>query len=801
MLGFTSIVETITGLEALETRLLMASCQVFSSSFITSHSEKVEPSETIDSDLEYIPTETASTNNTPTVAANSSSGDNYGSKYSGGSKTYTIDESVHGDGYSYGVELRGVTYKKYRQGIGSGSYWNKPYGSHNYASSGCGPISSAILASGYGVEEGPTYYGNLYHGSPPSFSGIKKALASVGIEGESYTISHSDSAEMTSSALALAKRMQEALEEGKPVIVLVGHSSKVGEAYQYTSKGHYFVFIGIDDDGTPIYCNTTSDTHEYTHRGSFRRENPIEEFVFYYMQNSGSSNRGIFIPNEPPSGIKKDDPYTGYQGNEGVVSPVTGVLLEYGTYSNSDKDSITDEQYRVNVDLKYGPIASIITESADEEKTEFKSQIVSDKVGYAKILVLDNENYQKIEQALVGKTSSEFKRELDGELGGSFLAEDGKYQDFSSLADKDRKKVLETINKKWNDYDKTLYGYKEFAELYDKYGISGYIIFIDGFVCELPDEDLKGDKKIAEKLPEGEKLTLDSFKAVTPENLDLSQKKEQLATSYKADTKYKLASQKATTKLYAETKIKTLASTSMYTDDIILLKEGTIIGRTMTDAELLKNDEIRDRSEYRVTYEEARPSDVTQKGEVIGNYIRVIMRDLDGTPVENVEDYMKLATKGGIQISDDYDVSDPDYFVTLDQFLIMFANYPNIIANAEAFIEMQDKYQVNAVFAAAVTITESGGGTGWDLIDPSTYNWFSIKGTHGGGYIDRNGTSWNRYSSFAEAVDSFGNLIANSSHYYKADKYWVSQIGPTYCSESWVKSTIKHMNEAYEKIL
>ena len=77
--------------------------------------------------------------------------------------------------------------------------------------------------------------------------------------------------------------------------------------------------------------------------------------------------------------------YRGYEGNEMVVSPVTGILLEYGMYNGSQKDSINNDPYRVNVDLKYGPTV---------KPEEFKSSIYSDYTGYAKILVLNKEYYK-----------------------------------------------------------------------------------------------------------------------------------------------------------------------------------------------------------------------------------------------------------------------------------------------------------------------------------------------------------------------------------------------------------------------
>ena len=716
-------------------------------------------------------------------------------------KTYTIDKTLSGDGYSYGVTLHGITYLNYKQG--SGSYAKLPFSQGTYSSSACGPTSCAILSSAYGSSNGPKVFGD-YLKSAPSLGGIKEVLEKKeGITGQSYTIGTSNSTTLTDKAKDLAQKMEEALNEGKPVIVLVGNSNST--SYQFTSGGHYFVFIGIDDDGTPIYCNTCSDTHEYTAKSGSSDKSLIEDFVYNYMQHSGKSNRGIYIPDEAPSGLKKaGDPYVGYEGNEAVVTPVTGVLLEYGTYTSSNVDSITNEEYRVNVDLKYGPLNS---EMLDED--EFTSKTVSDKVGYAKILVLDTDNYLKLEQTIKNKTN--IKSEIDSKHNGSLVNDEGDFEDLDSLKVSDKEKLEKDLKNNWKDYDKTLYGYKEFAESYKTYGISGYVVLIDGFVCELPDENLSSSKDISKEKPSGDALTMDSFKKMKASNIDLSSD-DKLDSLYEADTKYVMASKKATNKMYAERKIKEEAASSVYleSEDIILLKEGTVIGRTMTDMELLEGGKIRDTAQYSVSYDEARPSkdssnsDKTKKDLVIGNYIRIIMRDLDTTPVEDVEDYMKLSdgTKK-MKIQDDYDVHDPTFFVTLEQFKVMFAKYENIVANAEAFIQMQETYQVNACFAAAVTITESGGGKGWDLIDPSTYNWFSIKGSHGGGYIDRNGTSWCKFSSFAEAVDYFGQLISKEDgHYYGQNKYWVKKdIAPVYCSESWGESTVEHMNTAYEKII
>ena len=114
----------------------------------------------------------------------------------------------------------------------------------------------------------------------------------------------------------------------------------------------------------------------------------------------------------------------------------------------------------------------------------------------------------------------------------------------------------------------------------------------------------------------------------------------------------------------------------------------------------------------------------------------------------------------------------------------------------DAFISIQTTYKVNGVFAMAVTKIESTCGTAWAAIDSSTYNWFSISGSYKGQSYHSN-RDWRKYSSFSEATRDFGDLIANESFYFKAGKYTVKEIAPTYCNEEWGDSVVSYMKEIY----
>ena len=127
----------------------------------------------------------------------------------------------------------------------------------------------------------------------------------------------------------------------------------------------------------------------------------------------------------------------------------------------------------------------------------------------------------------------------------------------------------------------------------------------------------------------------------------------------------------------------------------------------------------------------------------------------------------------------------------------------NLTNNVSSFLAMQSQKNVNAVFAIAVVIKESSAGTGWDLIDSSTYNWYSIKAGSswtGETYTDRNGTVWRKYNSFAEPIFDFGELISTSKYYFGGENYTVSSISKSYCQppEEWAKGVIDIMTNIFE---
>lgn len=124
--------------------------------------------------------------------------------------------------------------------------------------------------------------------------------------------------------------------------------------------------------------------------------------------------------------------------------------------------------------------------------------------------------------------------------------------------------------------------------------------------------------------------------------------------------------------------------------------------------------------------------------------------------------------------------------------------YNNLMSAIDAFMEIQNRYHVNAVFAIAVAQKESSCGVNWAAIDPSTHNWYSIRGDYNGNSID----GWRKYPSFKEAVNDFGKLIGTSSYYFGGGNITIGNIGKSYCppGDEWSRGVSQFVKEMYESI-
>ena len=101
------------------------------------------------------------------------------------------------------------------------------------------------------------------------------------------------------------------------------------------------------------------------------------------------------------------------------------------------------------------------------------------------------------------------------------------------------------------------------------------------------------------------------------------------------------------------------------------------------------------------------------------------------------------------------------------------------------FKDMEDTYNVNALFAMGVAMHESARG----YKKANTHNYFGFKGNSG----------WMSFSSAYECIQYFGKLI-NTGY---SSRNTISAIQTKYCPDGspWTQNVINHMNQLKENIV
>ena len=212
-----------------------------------------------------------------------------------------------------------------------------------------------------------------------------------------------------------------------------------------------------------------------------------------------------------------------------------------------------------------------------------------------------------------------------------------------------------------NENDENYEGYKYFYEEYETAGITDYILYIEGFDLRIVDQNLSllNDSAIMGK--------------TTDENGNETST-GQIANMYTREI-YDSTLTKATRERLEEIqdKMEQALSVIQTSDGKIFVKAGTVLGKTYTDAGTPTSSSEEDTQEFPADAK-ARPgiatmekkTDTSDDGQTYnlpnGNYIRLILRTSeDGangtankdTILENVEDYLEIATASSSNDSDD----------------------------------------------------------------------------------------------------------------------------------------------------
>lgn len=165
----------------------------------------------------------------------------------------------------------------------------------------------------------------------------------------------------------------------------------------------------------------------------------------------------------------------------------------------------------------------------------------------------------------------------------------------------------ETFEKKASNSAKKLEGYDYFYEEYNGI-LEGYVLYMEGFDLTLFDSD--GAKALVEK---GDTESADVTRYEENEVLNMVDDLEEARAWWKEDAK-------------------AFASPVVEVNGDIYIKEGTVIGKTYKDPEDMSNIEIKT-----IVDADGKESNSCEGN---GNYIRLILRNLDDSIVEDVENYL-----------------------------------------------------------------------------------------------------------------------------------------------------------------
>ena len=105
-----------------------------------------------------------------------------------------------------------------------------------------------------------------------------------------------------------------------------------------------------------------------------------------------------------------------------------------------------------------------------------------------------------------------------------------------------------------------------------------------------------------------------------------------------------------------------------------------------------------------------------------------------------------------------------------------------IQAYAQDFYDMEQEYNVNALFCLSVACLESGGGAK----NANRNNFFGFRGNSG----------WMAFNTPRDGIFYFGKLMNKSLYYGKS----IEQIGLIYCDTTWANYVKRLMQERWNKL-
>lgn len=713
--------------------------------------------------------------------------------------------NVDGDGYSQlYTSSAGITYKHFKQF--QGSYAGNSYWDGTISDSGCGPSSVAILASGLlgdGYTPGTVAAEmNATYGLT-SYNTLKGEMDSLGMLGE---VIQSPSAET----------IQDALRNGKVMLVSVNSNTI------FTTISHLMAIVDINEQGQVYICNPGSSSLQ----GWYDIGEIMKGCQYVITTDAGaagvasttntSSNYTAVVAtwrqkdttitsNDPSVGNSSETQYYMSTTNinyEEMVKPYTMPfdLLWALLVTGEDKNfifALTDLIYNSDIQIT---VHDSLTTNTDVDEWHYTKRTKAEVDGIIKANCNgqvatgsvsrhehDPDPLAPDEEYITTKTVVTQNNTLN-----IFLTKADvwivKYEnEFTYVGSRKGDTRTSTVTKPDEDYT------SQPTSEADSYSCEE----IDNIKAELQEQVVTSAKNVDKRETSSAPVPGDSEENAQPEE-----------KTYDVTFEERIHAKRYTRYINIYDNISNTTATQKYVQGVPNFEEKTDKDSkepnfvTLFNKRAYRLNKNRTLDAARWLFEIIEGNDNIKE---MLDLVKYLLYKATGSAYDGIESYdfgafypKGLTTVGEGDYIVDIDKSSPEIVIedveTLKKAFAGYSNSAKLIENAQAFLDMQEKYRVNAVFAAAVSVIETGAGTAGNALDCN--NWFNITTSeqpYKTTYNPETGNTyhWKIYPSAKQGIMGFGEFIANpkSSYYFAVGNYTVRTIGLAgYCEDADVEN-------------
>ena len=715
---------------------------------------------------------------------------------------------VSGDGYSQEyTSSAGITYKMYRQF--EGSYANNAYWGGTIHHEGCGPTAVAILASGltgYNYSPGDIATQMGGENGKTSYETLKTEMDSLGMTSE---VIHNPS----------AQTIQDNLRNGKVMLVSVNSNT------MFTDNSHIMAIVDINTDGQVYICNPGSSSL----------------FGWYDMSDIMSGCQYIVVTDAEAAGIAETSNESEYVAVIATWKQIDTSVETDDMYKDSNVEEYSKSEYiMTTTDVNYGELVDSYTMPFDllwallvvGEDKNFVFEI-ADLVYNSDIEItihdnlttntdVDEWNYSRRTKAIV---NADIKT-----IGGGRTLTSQISNDIHDPAGDDKKYVTtktvvtytNTVNVALTRANVWIVDYENNYTYVDSGEGSTTTNTITQEDQEYPSEptregtDYSFCEHIPEKISELESNLRSQLESTTSTGASsgASSASSSGTSTSMAGTPSVSSTVDAHVSYYDKyinisDNVSNTVQTQRYTPGTPSLKE-----KTDPDSEEPNFVTIFNKSEYKSNKSAIKDAsswlfeiiEINESTADMLDLIKYLLYKATNIDYGVTEFDFSIFYPGGLVTvgAGDYivhiDKSSQDIVIkdveTLKQAFSGYSGSSELINHAQEFLDLQEEYRVNAVFAAAVSISETSAGRAGHAVNGKN-NWFNIECTCGG-----NHGRFETYSSARESIEAFYKQIAVKNYYFTEGNYTVRSIGMIYCENAdapggWIENTTTFMTQMF----